>query len=157
DSPAPHAATNANATTTKPARNRVPARAHRCLPIPPGYRTPNVWRRALLITAVIAATCATTACGGSSPATDARDASRSLSRTSKRPSATSTTAAPVTTTVTNAPTTTLPPPFVGTVSRVTAADLSYSYRPGCPVAPDDLRMLHLSYWGFDAQSHLGAL
>jgi len=40
---------------------------------------------------------------------------------------------------------------------VTAADLPASWRPGCPVAPADLRKLDLTYWGFDNQSHAGAL
>lgn len=49
------------------------------------------------------------------------------------------------------------PPFAGTAVRVTAADLPASWRPGCPVAPADLRKLELSYWGFDGQPHTGAL
>jgi hypothetical protein len=32
-----------------------------------------------------------------------------------------------------------------------------SWRPGCPVAPRDLRLLTLSHWGFDGQAHLGRL
>ena len=47
--------------------------------------------------------------------------------------------------------------FTGTVRAVTAADLGSSWRPGCPVAPDDLRLLRLSYWGFDGQPHVGSL
>lgn len=47
--------------------------------------------------------------------------------------------------------------FAGTAVRVTAADLPASWRPGCPVAPGDLRKLELSYWGFDGQPHAGAL
>jgi hypothetical protein len=49
------------------------------------------------------------------------------------------------------------PAFSGTALRVTAADLPSSWRPGCPVAPADLRKLELSYWGFDSQAHMGAL
>jgi D-alanyl-D-alanine carboxypeptidase len=43
------------------------------------------------------------------------------------------------------------------VSRVTASDLRWSYRPGCPVAPSQLRLVHLPYWGFDGRPHRGAL
>jgi hypothetical protein len=32
-----------------------------------------------------------------------------------------------------------------------------SWHPGCPIAPSDLRMLTLSYWGFDDRPHLGRL
>ena len=49
------------------------------------------------------------------------------------------------------------PRFAFSVSRITAADLRYSYRPGCPVPPDGLRLLHLSYWGFDDRAHRGGL
>jgi D-alanyl-D-alanine carboxypeptidase len=40
---------------------------------------------------------------------------------------------------------------------VTAAGLASSYHAGCPVGPSQLRALHMSYWGFDAQPHTGAL
>jgi D-alanyl-D-alanine carboxypeptidase-like protein len=49
------------------------------------------------------------------------------------------------------------PPFTHTVSRVTAAQLAYSWHRGCPVAPAELRRLRLSYWGFDGRAHSGAL
>jgi D-alanyl-D-alanine carboxypeptidase len=47
--------------------------------------------------------------------------------------------------------------FTATVSAVTAAELGSSWRPGCPVAPEGLRLLRLSYWGFDGQPHVGSL
>src|SRR5205823_6658317 len=50
-----------------------------------------------------------------------------------------------------------PPPFVAHVERVTAADLPYSWHPGCPVAPSQLRRIRLSYIGFDGRRHLGEL
>jgi hypothetical protein len=40
---------------------------------------------------------------------------------------------------------------------VTAAQLPYSWRPGCPVDPPQLRMLDMSYWGFDGQPHTGEM
>jgi hypothetical protein len=43
------------------------------------------------------------------------------------------------------------------VSRVTAADLGASWRPGCPVTPDQLRRVDLDYIGFDGQTHTGQL
>lgn len=58
---------------------------------------------------------------------------------------------PVTTTAVIATT------FLGTVSPVSAADLPASWRPGCPVPPEDLRRLSLTYLGFDGQTHAGSL
>jgi hypothetical protein len=49
------------------------------------------------------------------------------------------------------------PPFEHAVARVTKAQLPYSWRPGCPVAPAQLRRIRLSYWGFDGRAHTGAL
>jgi hypothetical protein len=43
------------------------------------------------------------------------------------------------------------------VSTVTEADLPYTYRAGCPVGAGDLRMLHMSYWGFDGAPHVGTM
>jgi hypothetical protein len=47
--------------------------------------------------------------------------------------------------------------FSGTVATVTAADLPSTYRAGCPVGPDQLRKLQMSYWDFDAQPHVGTM
>jgi D-alanyl-D-alanine carboxypeptidase len=49
------------------------------------------------------------------------------------------------------------PPFGHSVSRVTAAQLPSSWRPGCPVPPARLRRVRLTYWGFDRRVHTGAL
>jgi hypothetical protein len=50
-----------------------------------------------------------------------------------------------------------PATFVGTVSPVTAATVPHSWRKGCPVGPSQLRLLRLSYWGFDNQPHVGTM
>jgi hypothetical protein len=47
--------------------------------------------------------------------------------------------------------------FVGTISPVRHQDVRFSYRAGCPVTPDELRLVSVSYHGFDGRSHLGAL
>jgi hypothetical protein len=52
---------------------------------------------------------------------------------------------------------TVPPPFVARVERVTAADLRWSWRPGCPVGPAALRRIRLRYRGFDGRARLGTL
>jgi hypothetical protein len=49
------------------------------------------------------------------------------------------------------------PPFVSKTFRVSAADLPHSWRPGCPVPPSQLRLLRLSYWGFDGKPYRGAI
>ncbi|MDX6487129.1 MAG: hypothetical protein QOF43_2282 [Gaiellaceae bacterium] len=50
-----------------------------------------------------------------------------------------------------------PPPFVARIERVEAADLPYSWRPGCPVGPSQLRRVRLRYQGFDGRPHMGQL
>ena len=47
--------------------------------------------------------------------------------------------------------------YVGEISTVDAARLGLSWRPGCPVQPTDLRLLRLSYWGFDGAGHVGEM
>lgn len=49
------------------------------------------------------------------------------------------------------------PEFVGSSSRVDRTRLPYSWREGCPVAVDDLRLLTVTYWGFDGRAHTGEL
>jgi hypothetical protein len=49
------------------------------------------------------------------------------------------------------------PPFVARVEHVTTADVRFSWHPGCPVGPAQLRRVRLSYVGFDGARHLGAL
>ena len=79
--------------------------------------------------------------------------------------ATTTTLRPSTTTTLAAQTSIVPPStvtsaapaFAGTTARVTAADLPSSWRPGCPVGPEDLRLLSMSYWGFDDRPHAGTM
>jgi hypothetical protein len=50
-----------------------------------------------------------------------------------------------------------PPPFAAKVEHVTRADLPYSWHPGCPVAPSQLRRISLGYWGFDGAPHVGQI
>jgi hypothetical protein len=40
---------------------------------------------------------------------------------------------------------------------VSAAELGSSWRPGCPVGPASLRLLRVSYWGFDNRPHAGRM
>ncbi|MEV5413597.1 M15 family metallopeptidase [Thermopolyspora sp. NPDC052614] len=60
-------------------------------------------------------------------------------------------------TVTPRPTPTGPPPFSAKIQKVDRADLSKSWRPGCPVSPAQLRMIVMTYWGFDGKQHTGRL
>jgi D-alanyl-D-alanine carboxypeptidase len=43
------------------------------------------------------------------------------------------------------------------VHTVTAADLGATWRPGCPVGPDQLRRVEVTHLGFDNQPHRGEL
>lgn len=105
-------------------------------------------RANLRLAALLAVTVVSAACGSGTP--------RAIP-----PRATSapTTSPVVTTTSTTQPTTTAPAPpaFTYTVSAVTAADLPRSWHPGCPLGPAQLRMIHLTYWGFDSTAHTGAI
>jgi hypothetical protein len=49
------------------------------------------------------------------------------------------------------------PKFVGSSSSIDRTRLPHSWREGCPVAVDDLRLLTVTYWGFDGQAHTGEL
>ena len=49
------------------------------------------------------------------------------------------------------------PPFTHSVSRVTAAQLPFSWHRGCPVSPAQLRRVRVTYWGFDRRPHTGAI
>jgi D-alanyl-D-alanine carboxypeptidase len=49
------------------------------------------------------------------------------------------------------------PPFESSVSRVSASQLRDSWHRGCPVGPAALRRIRLTYWGFDARAHRGAV
>jgi len=50
-----------------------------------------------------------------------------------------------------------PPQFSATVSRISKAELRYSYRPGCPLGPSSLRSIRLRHWGFDGKPRTGVL
>ncbi|WBB80233.1 M15 family metallopeptidase [Micromonospora sp. WMMD882] len=50
-----------------------------------------------------------------------------------------------------------PPPFVHEVHPVTPAELGPSWRPGCPVGAERLRLLRLGHWDFDGRAHVGEL
>jgi hypothetical protein len=57
--------------------------------------------------------------------------------------------------------TTAPAPFRGTIERIDSAQAKrmtgVSWRPGCPVALRDLRLLRLPHWGFDGKPRTGRL
>jgi hypothetical protein len=49
------------------------------------------------------------------------------------------------------------PPFRSSVRAVSAAELWASWRPGCPVGPDELRLVEVDTWGFDGLVTPGAI
>jgi D-alanyl-D-alanine carboxypeptidase len=53
------------------------------------------------------------------------------------------------------------PEFHGTISTLDAATRELmtgrSWRPGCPVPLRDLRLLRMTYWGFDRRAHRGRM
>ncbi|MDP8911501.1 MAG: M15 family metallopeptidase [Actinomycetota bacterium] len=50
-----------------------------------------------------------------------------------------------------------PPTFTALVSPVRWTDVRYSWRPGCPVAPSQLRLVRLVHWGLDGRRRSGSL
>ena len=50
-----------------------------------------------------------------------------------------------------------PAPAAVTVQPVSAAELGTTWRPGCPVEPEQLRRVDVDYLGFDGQTHRGEL
>lgn len=48
-------------------------------------------------------------------------------------------------------------PFASTVHGVSAAQLGKTWHEGCPVGPTDLRLVTMSYVGFDGASHTGTM
>ncbi len=73
--------------------------------------------------------------------------------------ATTTTTSVPSTATTTAPTTTAPPQpeFTAAVGTLTAEHLPASWRPGCPVPPEQLRRVTLTHWGFDGTTHTGTV
>jgi D-alanyl-D-alanine carboxypeptidase len=49
------------------------------------------------------------------------------------------------------------PRFVGTISKVSEAELPHSYRSGCPVGPSQLRRLEVSHWDFAGRRRIGSI
>jgi hypothetical protein len=47
--------------------------------------------------------------------------------------------------------------FVEQSAAVTASELGGSWHAGCPVGPAQLRLLTMSYWGFDGEPHTGTM
>jgi hypothetical protein len=77
--------------------------------------------------------------------------STTTTATTSTTSATASTAPTSTTPTTSAPTTTTTtpaPPFTSSMATPTAADLPASWEPGCPVAPDGLRIITMSHWNY---------
>ncbi len=53
------------------------------------------------------------------------------------------------------PSPTEPAEFRSEISKVTAEQLRHSWREGCPVPLSGLRMITMTYWGFDNKAHEG--
>lgn len=50
------------------------------------------------------------------------------------------------------------PPFAVTVSgTLSPAEVPFTWRPGCPLSPSDLRELQPTYLGFDGRAHSGTI
>lgn len=70
---------------------------------------------------------------------------------------TSTPTVPPTTTPPSATTQPPAPPYEASITTVAAADLSSSWRSGCPVAVEDLRLVTLTHWNYDGRVQTGRI
>jgi hypothetical protein len=73
------------------------------------------------------------------------------------PPATNSPAPPVTRTPTTAPTIEAFAGSVAVIDAATRSRMTSSWRAGCPVPLEDLRILRLRHWGFDGKAHTGEL
>jgi hypothetical protein len=60
-------------------------------------------------------------------------------------------------TTTTSPSSTTAPEFTGAITVVNAARLGHSWREGCPVEPEDLRLVTFHYWDFEGMATVGDL
>jgi hypothetical protein len=98
------------------------------------------------------------ACGGSSTPTAAPTSTTTTTMSTTTTTTSTPTTTPPSSTTTSAPsTTTTPPraPYNASIDDVTATDLGASWHEGCPVDPENLRMLTVPLIGFDGAEHSG--
>lgn len=107
---------------------------------------------------------ATSATTGTAPSTTTTIATTTTTSTTPVATTTSPSPAPPPTATTTAPGSSAAaaaaataPPLASRIEAVTADDLYASWRPGCPVAPDELRRITVTHVGFDGQDHVGTL
>ncbi|MFD0889030.1 M15 family metallopeptidase [Streptosporangium algeriense] len=101
-------------------------------------------------TLAVATVCLATACGTTTGQQPVSPGSGTSVSQQTAQGTTSPTPAP-------SPTDTAPPKFSAKVSKVTREQVKHSWRPGCPVPLDGLRMITMTYWGFDGEPHTGRL
>lgn len=106
-----------------------------------------------VLTATAVAGCSSSADRSPTPAAAPNVGARVVPPTPPVPSSTPALVSPSTTS-------TPAPSFRATINPIdeaTRARMKFSWRPGCPVAPDALRLLELTFWGFDGVEHEGEL
>lgn len=136
-------------------------------------RSLRVGYLAALLLAILATACSSAPVESSAPTQEVPEPTTTVASTTTTVASTTTvpattaaptttTAAPTTTTTTSTTTTTVPeaPEFSSTIQEIDAdiaARMTHSWREGCPVGFDQLRLLTLSHWDFDDQSRTGEL
>jgi hypothetical protein len=110
---------------------------------------PSAARGVASETTVAPPTATTTTAAPPAPATSATTSPRPTTRTRPPAAPTATTLPPAN-----------PPGFESAVKAIdagTAARMTASWRPGCPVPLRDLRLVTITHWGFDGQTRSGEL
>ena len=147
----------ARVTTRAPVARAARARARRAGPVASRPVRRSVVLRFVAPGLLLIAACACGSGPGDAARARATDTTAVTTTTTSTPATSTTTSTAPPSTAVVAPTTAPAPAFVSSVSPVTAADLPSSWHAGCPVGPDQLRLLHLGYWGFDGQAHVGTM
>jgi len=150
-------------SATTPHSAAVAARPHPrlgCATVPRRWRTPSALLVICLLPSGVLAACSSTpdAARRQNLPVPAQSPTAAATTTSPAPPSTATLPpSPATTDTRPAAAHTTVHGFVGTVSDVTASQVSATWRPGCPVGPPSLRLLTMRYWGFDGHPHTGTM
>ncbi|WP_433248599.1 M15 family metallopeptidase [Streptosporangium sp. CA-135522] len=107
--------------------------------------------------AVVAGCLVAAACGTTATSQPAQAAQPTQTAQPTPPASTPAAPAPSAEPTTASPSPTGPPKFSAKVTGVARDRLRYSWRPGCPVPVGELRLVTMTYWGFDGRPHTGEL
>lgn len=113
--------------------------------------------RPLLAWVVSAGLVVMAGCGGGGETAPTREAAPSTTTSTSITTSSSSPSSTTTVTTAPAPAADAFASSVRAIDAATAARMTASWRPGCPVAVTDLRLVTLTHWGFDGRVRSGEL